>query len=165
VAHQIRNRVASAEKHFFDWLVIPIASVQDLIENRFSRFINRRFLVPTYDGDKIVQVLNKRYNVVLYHDFHNAEEFSGDNFSQVKNKYRYLGGKFLSLLNDDAPVCFIRRWHSIDGHAQDHESSYKLFKFLEMRAKGKVYFVYLHHDSGRPLRIDGCYMSRTYAGK
>jgi hypothetical protein len=153
-AQQIKHNRGCA-KHFFDWIIVPIKTVQQLIESDFTGFGAAADLAPVYHGEHLHSVVESKHNVEFMHDFKTFDAAEIKNFQQ---KYKYLAEKFLALLSSDSgPVLFIRRWVDVDG-PEDETKARKLYQTIQARKPGS-YFLYLHNDESRARVIDGFYRS------
>lgn len=146
VSHNLKRTQSTYEKHFFDWLVVPSASVINLIETDFKSILIENNLEPLFRGDKLERVTDKQYNIWYMHDFKSLEKSDVEN---VQQKYRYLADKFMGVLASQEPICFVRRWHPLDGPEND-ASAEKLLKAIRKKSK-KASLLYVHQDGSRPL--------------
>src|ERR1700722_768829 len=117
VAHHIRRLDPEADKHVFDFLITPAKSIISLIERDFSRFLSIDDLEPRYPEDQDLQFIDKFNGIDVLHDF---KTFQKDDVEETREKFLYLAKKFMRTLRSKAPICFVRRWHHIDGPESEY---------------------------------------------
>lgn len=154
VAYQIRRADPNRERHFFDSLVTPLASLVTLLANRFDRLLEPEWLAPQWKDAELEKVTDGRYDI--WH-LHEIGRFEPDDVDRLREKYAYLRDKFLALLGDDAPATFVRRWHPIDG-VPNQEAARRLLAALQ-RIKPSAELLYLHDRADWPAVVDGAYRS------
>jgi hypothetical protein len=154
VAHQIGRVFKNREKHFFDWLIIPVTTTIRLLDERFAHFMGLTDLQAEYDNGVLMHVRDKRNNTVFMHDFH---AFDNENIDTAQAKYIYLADKFLSALEDGIPKIFVRQWHILDGDNTD-EAAHCLLRSLH-RYNPDHQLVYVHADALKPEILGNSYTS------
>lgn len=154
-AQQIRHN-GCTEKHFFDWLVVPVHTVRHLIERDFGRHFNVAALVPHQHPTGLEKVADTENNIDFFHEF---AKFDPETIRVVQEKYRYLAEKFMRLMTDpshDRPY-FVRRWHEADG-LEDEAAARRLHDVLIAKVRGSR-LLYLHNDRDREPVIEASYRS------
>ena len=119
-AHFLRRQNLRKTAYPFDWIVAPISSVADLINDSFFDYFTEKNFVylpvvqrTLYNEDGsalevsetlVTPVICKKYKLLFPHDF--PENVSGE-FSRVKQKYCRRLERFQSLLNSKKKILFI----------------------------------------------------------
>lgn len=81
----------------FDWIITPLDSLIELINNNFSDFLNPELL---YRDSKLPYiVINKKYNVAFYHDFKESKPIS-DQIEEVQRKYSRRVARFYDYIKE-----------------------------------------------------------------
>ena len=154
VAHHVKRLSPNYEKHFFDWLIVPIETVITLLDNGFTSILREEDLEPDIYENRLQKVVDTRNKTWFVHDF---QAFDQENIINAQEKYSYLGKKFIAMLADGKPTTFVRRWHQIDG-PESEETARRLLSSLQ-RYKPDAELIFLHQDKNRPPLIDGSYRS------
>jgi hypothetical protein len=151
-AHHIRRLSAQSTALTFDWLITPVRAVKPLIETGFENMFDREVLSweEVEDG---WHVTDERHNLLAMHQFKSRDHRDVD---IVIQKLRERGRAILQLIEEPAPIIFVRRWHSVDLDA-GRDEVLDLHAFLTVR-KPNCVFLYLQQDNtGQPV-IDGTYI-------
>lgn len=154
VAHQIGRVFKNREKHFFDWLVIPISTTIRLIEERFAHFLEQPDLHAEYDDGVLMRIRDKWNNTLFMHDFH---AFNDEEIKLAQSKYSYLANKFIAALEDGVPKIFIRQWHTMDGDNKDAAARQLLKSIQKYNPDHRL--VYIHDNVQMPEILERSYMS------
>lgn len=158
VASNIRRCIPGAQSGFFDWIITPIQAVESLVLNGFTGFLQDENLEPIWSGAKLRRVMDRKFDIVLIHQFDTAPKFDQELVDVVRGKYLYQAGKFTKLLEGDDPVCFIRKRLKTRDDLETEATAWNLFQLLASRRKN-VYFLYCHPGAECPLVIQGCFAS------
>jgi len=117
VAWQIRAMFGVEAAMPFDWLYTPLTSIPLMLEDCFQHMADPRWLEPFEEvrlERRFVTVINRRYHVLLPHEFPQTEERSivpdwRDHIPEVASKWAYLSDRWRQTLAAGGPIVFVRR--------------------------------------------------------
>lgn len=146
----------------FDWIISPLDSVIDLINNNFEDFLNPDLLYR--DSKRPYIVLNKRYNIAFYHDFKESIPIE-EQVSYVQKKYDRRISRFYEYINEKTLfVRYIETKQEYEYISENYDSFLGLLRrtnsendliLISKDIKGeKLYTVYEHGKKrGSPQRF------------
>ena len=117
VAYQIRAMFGVEAAMPFDWLYTPLASIPLMLDEGFQHMADPRWLEPFEEirlGRRFVTIINRRYQVVLPHDFPETAEHSvvsewRDHIPKAASKWAHLAERWRETMAAGGPIVFIRR--------------------------------------------------------
>lgn len=121
-AFQIRNYFGIDRAYFFDWLISPLSSVINLLDNDFSDVCLRENLeiIPApVSGPTVETVIDKKYGYALHHEFSRTPEGRisaafEEEFAKANSKLLFLSQRLNWILSNRGRVLFVRRGGDFD---------------------------------------------------
>lgn len=166
VSHQIRRATATDASLFFDWLITPIRSIKPLIERGFGDvFAPERIRWGSVPSSNLTAE-DTLGNIHSWHHFHSQD---ADRVTETVDNLRRHGARFADILNDGAPVVFVRRWHYVDGDDK-LEVALELCQFLTAIKPNSAFLYLREYDESEPDRVGNfvsCYspkIAETWVG-
>ncbi|MFC1616397.1 DUF1796 family putative cysteine peptidase [Patescibacteria group bacterium] len=124
VASELDRKSFRSEAYPFDWLIIDLDSLTDLISNKFKDFINPTMLAQYIKPKNVI--MHTKYNLKFFHDF--------DPQKSIINQLPKAGEKFFrrikrlyDALNSQDPILFVRY---ISTESTNKDTPKKITRFI-----------------------------------
>ena len=146
------------ERQVFDWLGIPMWSINRLIENNFDKLLDKDLIIPrkryTYKNDKIYS--HTLYDIRFLHDF--AKNMS--NYTEFQEKYNRRIERFWNILNSGQELLFFRleqdHYNRIqyEEFKQEEDEKAHLEKFADTLRNKNVKYTIIYFTTSSPKYFD-----------
>lgn len=139
----------------FDWLMTPVAAVEELIASEFADFFRTENLIWE-QRDGYWSVTDGRHGVVSHHHFKAGPP---EPIRQVHLTFRGYAQRFVKVLRRNRPVIYVRRWIKEDG---DQREAAAMRVYHRLRAyRPDCVLLYLQPHDPSPPQIEGGFI-RAY---